>query len=184
MTSEQRTEIPAGYTWKELPSVGRIPMPETWFFKEDSLHPFVRGFFISREQITAIEGVLAGTGGVISMERKTPKGFFETGLTLYVHSHASELFGRPPSLIAGGYIRGHDTLTPENDAVIEREGQLVVCKRFFSIGDKTSLGIKMPPKRFYVEATGNDNNDMLYMAIFENARRKMARRSKNRQGND
>lgn len=64
MTVEQRPELPQGYVWKEIPSIGaRFTMPDTWFYRDMSAISFpgpgmTNAYFLTRESINSSKPIV------------------------------------------------------------------------------------------------------------------------------
>ncbi len=164
-TAKTIPELPQGFAWKDMAFCrGTIPMPQDWHFRQDPMGPLTRIFFITREAITGPPLVL--TPGALFVPEDT-RGFFQTGLTIYVHRDAVQAFKAKPSELVNQFAREFDLHIPESDPTISQEGNLLVVRIFFRSREKSPLGISSPPTKLYIETSGNDSTGTFYMMTFE-----------------
>jgi len=169
MSTEREGELPSGYTWRECgPIKAKFPMPQEWFFKELASRN-TQNFFMSREQIQIKdEFLISSPGGGIDLKTTNPEGYFKTGLTVNVFFNTYKNLRRTASAMAGYFMEDPPKeLIPTSQIIRQRDGNLIIYRRFFRSEIPVLRGIKMVPANYYVEFTANNRTDTAYHVMFE-----------------
>lgn len=145
--STEHGEVPHGFKIAVCSGINAtVPMPETWFFKQESEYN-TRAYFMTRE---AIRG-----------DNMYVTGFFLNALSRVQRS------GTLPSLLAEKFIEGQPMMEPTSDIEVITDGPLTTLRRSFSNNGGVVEGGLMEPTSFYLSATSNDRRDIAYLAMFE-----------------
>lgn len=164
MTNEGRSELPQSYQWQEVPELkAAFPKPDEWFYRYEDLLG-TRACFITREPILAdhpfttrqefIEGVATGKG-------------FRTGLHLNSFGKVSKRTGVSPTTLARRALTQNPLLIPQSRLEVVQDRPLITYRGYFRSGSQLLVSKGMPPLHYYMEATGNNKTDRIYMIAFE-----------------
>lgn len=157
MTTEQSSELPSGYIWKELQGTrARFPMPDTWFLLTQQVSG-IRAFYMTRESIPS-------------------QGSYITGLSVNITPNIRRRTGRSAMEMAEGLMETLPMI-PQGGITRIEEGPLAIFRRFFFFPEPRTIPIPqfgggfvlrvMPPTNFYVETVANRRTDTAYIIQFE-----------------
>lgn len=156
----QRAELPSGYSWQEVPQIQAVfPLPKDWHYKYQQIQG-TQAFFITKERIladsplTSLQDARAGNG-------------FRTGLSVNVFSDILSRTGNTPDALALAALTTNPLLHLEGNLDAYKEGSLAVHRGYFKSGSRLLAYRGMPPIRYYIEGTGNNNTNRAYLMMFE-----------------
>lgn len=153
-------DLPAGYTWREIPQIGAgFPQPDGWFYKFDHVQG-TDAVFITRELIRA-EGFFTSAEDV-----KSGQGF-RTGLALNTVGGISVKLGVRARVFARGSLTANPLLVPESSLETRQEESLTIFRGYFRSGSRLLADRGMPPIKYLIEAIANERTDRWYLVMFE-----------------
>ena len=138
----------SGYSLKRCVAINAtVPVPEGWFYRED-FEAGTRAYFVTLEEIRG-------------------SGMYQTGLALNAISRISRQ-RTLPSLMAERLITdARPGFTPMTEPRMVMSGPLVTYSRVFDFAGGVIEDKLIDPSVYYYSATGNDQRDIFYMALFE-----------------